>query len=166
MGRAQGGEGPGWWQSNWGARQCWVAWAVGGSGWRAPPSCSHVLHPHTAARAPDASPGLALVVNAEGGVGSGRHWLEGTAELQAPLVSVLSGSLFADWGSDLNSGASVIGNPAGEQTGFRWLEEREAKEREGREGKGRGEKKGKEWNGLHSCTCLRGQLRCSKKGCL
>ncbi|KAF5835670.1 surface antigen-domain-containing protein [Dunaliella salina] len=50
---------------------------------------------------------------AEGGVGSGRHWLEGTAELQAPLVSVLSGSLFADWGSDLKSGASVIGNPAG-----------------------------------------------------
>lgn len=39
--------------------------------------------------------------------------MEATAELQAPLVSVLSGSLFADWGSDLGSGASVIGNPAG-----------------------------------------------------
>ena len=51
---------------------------------------------------------------AEGGVGSGRHWLEGTAELQTPLVSVLSGCLFADWGSDLNSGPSVLGNPGGE----------------------------------------------------
>jgi len=34
-----------------------------------------------------------------------------------PLVSVMSGCLFADWGSDLGSGASVIGNPAGQAGG-------------------------------------------------
>lgn len=51
---------------------------------------------------------------AEGGVGSGRNYLEGTAELQVKLPSApLSGVVFADYGTDLDSGASVIGDPAG-----------------------------------------------------
>lgn len=48
----------------------------------------------------------------EGGVGTARHYLEGTAELHVPLVSNLQGTLFADYGTDLKSGATVIGNPA------------------------------------------------------
>jgi outer membrane protein insertion porin family len=39
--------------------------------------------------------------------------VEATTELRFPLVSALSGCVFADWGSDLDSGASVIGDPAG-----------------------------------------------------
>eukprot|EP00955_Chlamydomonas_euryale_P083484 363865-Chlamydomonas_euryale.AAC.4 len=49
----------------------------------------------------------------EGGVGSGRSWVESSAELRFPLVDTLSGCCFFDCGSDLNSGATVIGNPAG-----------------------------------------------------
>lgn len=49
----------------------------------------------------------------EGGVGSGRYCMEGTAELRVPLVSPLQGTLFFDYGTDLDSGASVIGDPAG-----------------------------------------------------
>ena len=55
-----------------------------------------------------------LCVGAEGGVGSGRHCLETSAELRWPLVSPLHGTLFFDYGSDLDSGAAVIGDPAGE----------------------------------------------------
>ncbi|KAJ9516180.1 hypothetical protein QJQ45_024608, partial [Haematococcus lacustris] len=50
---------------------------------------------------------------ADGGVGTGRRWLEGSSELRFPLVAPLSAQLFADWGSDLGSGAAVLGNPAG-----------------------------------------------------
>eukprot|EP00798_Chlamydomonas_sp_ICE-L_P009240 gene9240-16390_t len=49
----------------------------------------------------------------QGGVGSSRHSVEGTAELRFPLVSAFSGSLFCDYGSDLDSGSTVIGDPAG-----------------------------------------------------
>ncbi|KAF8072573.1 OEP80 [Scenedesmus sp. PABB004] len=50
---------------------------------------------------------------AEGGVGSGRHFVEGTAELRWLLMAPVHGTLFADYGSDLDSGESVIGDPAG-----------------------------------------------------
>ncbi|GAX81347.1 hypothetical protein CEUSTIGMA_g8778.t1 [Chlamydomonas eustigma] len=49
----------------------------------------------------------------EGSVGSGRSWIECTSELRFPVMSAVSGCLFFDYGSDLGSGASVIGNPAG-----------------------------------------------------
>ena len=48
-----------------------------------------------------------------GGVGSGRNFVAGSAELRVPLVSPIEGVLFGDWGSDLDSGASVLGDPAG-----------------------------------------------------
>ena len=51
---------------------------------------------------------------AEGSVGTGRSWVEGGGELRFPLAKLpLGGSLFFDYGSDLGSGASVIGNPGG-----------------------------------------------------
>ncbi|DBB13937.1 TPA: hypothetical protein ACH3X3_000916 [Trebouxia sp. C0006] len=49
----------------------------------------------------------------EGGVGSGRSYVAGTAELHFPLVAPLGGTLLFDYGSDLDSGASVLGDPAG-----------------------------------------------------
>ena len=49
----------------------------------------------------------------EGGVGSGRNYMTGSAELHVPLVAPLEGCLFCDYGSDLDSGASVLGDPAG-----------------------------------------------------
>lgn len=39
--------------------------------------------------------------------------MEGTAEVRVPLVAPLHGTLFLDYGTDLDSGASVIGDPAG-----------------------------------------------------
>jgi len=50
----------------------------------------------------------------EGGVGSGTAFLLGTAEYRFPLFSeFLNGALFMDYGTDLGSGSSVSGNPAG-----------------------------------------------------
>lgn len=49
----------------------------------------------------------------EGGVGSGRSYVSGTAELHVPLVAPLEGTLFVDYGSDLGSGSQVPGDPAG-----------------------------------------------------
>ena len=49
----------------------------------------------------------------EGEVGSGRHYCVATAEAHCPLVGPLSGLLFADYGSDLDSGHTVLGDPAG-----------------------------------------------------
>ena len=49
----------------------------------------------------------------EGGVGSGRNYVSGTAEIHFPLISSLQGSLFCDYGSDLGSGHTVPGDPAG-----------------------------------------------------
>eukprot|EP00775_Hariotina_reticulata_P007018 gene7018-7232_t len=50
---------------------------------------------------------------AEGGVGSARHFVEGSCELRWLLSKPVHGTLFLDYGSDLNSGESVVGDPAG-----------------------------------------------------
>lgn len=50
----------------------------------------------------------------EGAVGAGRSYALATAEYRFPLFSeFLSGVLFVDYGTDLGSGDSVPGNPAG-----------------------------------------------------
>jgi outer membrane protein insertion porin family len=49
----------------------------------------------------------------EGAVGSGRSWVESSAEARFPIVDTISGCCFFDYGTDLSSGATVIGNPAG-----------------------------------------------------
>eukprot|EP00798_Chlamydomonas_sp_ICE-L_P023049 gene23050-30242_t len=49
----------------------------------------------------------------EGDLGSSRHSVDGSAEVRFPVYSIVSGSVFADWGSDLRSGSSIKGNPAG-----------------------------------------------------
>jgi outer membrane protein insertion porin family len=49
----------------------------------------------------------------DGDVGSGRSYVQATAEYRFPLISIVGGSLFADYGSDLGTGNSVPGNPAG-----------------------------------------------------
>jgi outer membrane protein insertion porin family len=59
----------------------------------------------------------------EGDLGSGRSYVLATAEYRFPLfTSFLGGALFLDFGSDLGSGSSVLGDPAGirgkDGTGF------------------------------------------------
>jgi outer membrane protein insertion porin family len=49
----------------------------------------------------------------EGEVGSGRSYLQATAEYRFPLFSVIGGALFLDYGTDLGTGDNVPGNPAG-----------------------------------------------------
>jgi len=49
----------------------------------------------------------------EGKIGSGRSFAIFSAEYRFPVVSVVGGVLFFDYGTDLGSGASVIGDPAG-----------------------------------------------------
>ncbi|MEO0886043.1 MAG: BamA/TamA family outer membrane protein, partial [Cyanobacteria bacterium J06648_10] len=50
----------------------------------------------------------------EGAVGSGTSFLLSTVEYRFPLFSeFLGGALFADYGTDLGSGSSVSGDPAG-----------------------------------------------------
>ncbi|MCU0550656.1 MAG: BamA/TamA family outer membrane protein [Leptolyngbya sp. Prado105] len=49
----------------------------------------------------------------EGDVGSGRSFLQATAEYRFPVFSIISGALFIDAATDLGSGDSVPGNPAG-----------------------------------------------------
>lgn len=50
----------------------------------------------------------------EGGVGTGRKFIVGSAELSVPLVpDQLNGYGFFDIGSDLKSGSSVLGDPGG-----------------------------------------------------
>ncbi len=52
----------------------------------------------------------------EGGVGSGTAFLLSTVEYRFPLFSqFLNGALFADYGTDLGSGSSVPGDPAGDR---------------------------------------------------
>ena len=48
----------------------------------------------------------------EGGVGTGRRFAVGSAELHVPLVAPVAGVLFADAGSDLDTGDTVLGEPA------------------------------------------------------
>jgi outer membrane protein insertion porin family len=49
----------------------------------------------------------------EGEVGSGRTFIQGTAEYRFPVFSFVGGALFADFATDIGSGDSVPGNPAG-----------------------------------------------------
>ncbi|MEO1741857.1 MAG: BamA/TamA family outer membrane protein, partial [Cyanobacteria bacterium J06629_9] len=50
----------------------------------------------------------------EGDLGSGRSFVQATAEYRFPLFTqFLGGTLFVDVASDLGSGDSVLGNPAG-----------------------------------------------------
>jgi outer membrane protein insertion porin family len=49
----------------------------------------------------------------EGELGTGRSFFQATAEYRFPLFSIVSGALFADFGSDLGTGDNVPGNPAG-----------------------------------------------------
>lgn len=48
-----------------------------------------------------------------GDVGTGRTYVLASAEYRFPILSMLGGVLFADFASDLGSGDSVPGNPAG-----------------------------------------------------
>ncbi len=48
----------------------------------------------------------------EGNVGSGRSYLQLTAEYRFPILSFVGGTLFVDYGTDLGSGSAVPGNPA------------------------------------------------------
>ncbi len=48
-----------------------------------------------------------------GDVGSGRSYLQATAEYRFPVFSVIGGALFVDVASDLGTGDNVLGNPAG-----------------------------------------------------
>jgi outer membrane protein insertion porin family len=48
----------------------------------------------------------------DGDVGTGRSFVQATAEYRFPIVSFLGGALFADYGSDLGTSSAVPGNPA------------------------------------------------------
>jgi outer membrane protein insertion porin family len=48
-----------------------------------------------------------------GDVGSGRSYVLASAEYRFPILQALGGVLFADYASDLGSGDTVLGNPAG-----------------------------------------------------
>jgi len=50
---------------------------------------------------------------AEGDLGSGRYFLEGTVEYRFPIIDLLGGVLFVDAATNLGSGNAVIGNPSG-----------------------------------------------------
>ena len=49
----------------------------------------------------------------DGDVGSGRSYVQATAEYRFPLISIVGVGIFADYGTDLGTGSSVPGNPAG-----------------------------------------------------
>ncbi|XAR60392.1 hypothetical protein NMG60_11033746 [Bertholletia excelsa] len=49
----------------------------------------------------------------EGAVGSGRSYAVGSGEMAFPLLGPLEGAVFADYGTDLGSGPTVPGDPAG-----------------------------------------------------
>ncbi len=49
----------------------------------------------------------------DGDVGAGRSYIQATAEYRFPLISIVGGGIFADYGSDLGTGSSVPGNPGG-----------------------------------------------------
>ncbi|MBD2494404.1 outer membrane protein assembly factor [Nostoc sp. FACHB-280] len=48
-----------------------------------------------------------------GKVGSGRSYVLASAEYRFPILPIVGGVLFADIGSDLGSGSTVLGDPAG-----------------------------------------------------
>ncbi|CAN1158182.1 Outer envelope protein 80, chloroplastic [Linum perenne] len=49
----------------------------------------------------------------EGAVGSGRSYVVGSGELSFPLLGPVEGVIFGDYGTDLGSGPTVPGDPAG-----------------------------------------------------
>ncbi|PON78853.1 Bacterial surface antigen (D15) [Parasponia andersonii] len=49
----------------------------------------------------------------EGAVGSGRSYAIGSGEISFPMVGPVGGVIFADYGTDLGSGPTVPGDPAG-----------------------------------------------------
>jgi outer membrane protein insertion porin family len=49
----------------------------------------------------------------DGAVGSGKSFLQASAEYRFPIISILGGTFFADYGTDLGTGREVPGNPAG-----------------------------------------------------
>ncbi|KAK6164164.1 hypothetical protein DH2020_001028 [Rehmannia glutinosa] len=49
----------------------------------------------------------------EGAVGSGRSYVVGSGEISFPLTGLVEGAIFADYGTDLGSGPTVPGDPAG-----------------------------------------------------
>jgi outer membrane protein insertion porin family len=49
----------------------------------------------------------------EGDIGSGRSYVQATAEYRFPIFSFLGLGIFGDYGTDLGTGSSVTGNPAG-----------------------------------------------------
>ncbi|XP_057953580.1 outer envelope protein 80, chloroplastic [Malania oleifera] len=49
----------------------------------------------------------------EGAVGSGRSYVVGCGEISFPLLGPVEGAIFADYGTDLGSGPTVPGDPAG-----------------------------------------------------
>lgn len=49
----------------------------------------------------------------EGAVGSGRSYVVGSGEISFPVMGQVSGAIFADYGTDLGSGPTVPGDPAG-----------------------------------------------------
>jgi outer membrane protein insertion porin family len=49
----------------------------------------------------------------DAGLAAGRSYVRLSTEYQFPIVSILGGSIFADYGTDLGTGSSVPGNPAG-----------------------------------------------------
>jgi len=48
-----------------------------------------------------------------GDVGSGRSYVLASAEYRFPILPIVGGVVFADFGTDLGSGSTVLGNPAG-----------------------------------------------------
>ncbi|GMY16311.1 outer envelope protein 80, chloroplastic [Fagus crenata] len=49
----------------------------------------------------------------EGAVGSGRSYAVGSGEVSFPILGPVEGVIFADYGTDLGSGQTVLGDPAG-----------------------------------------------------
>ncbi|KAH9771787.1 Outer envelope protein 80 [Citrus sinensis] len=49
----------------------------------------------------------------EGAVGSGRSYVVGSGEISFPMLGPVEGVIFSDYGTDLGSGPSVPGDPAG-----------------------------------------------------
>jgi len=49
----------------------------------------------------------------EGALGSGRSYIQATVEYRFPIFAVVGGALFLDAATDLGSGSSVLGDPAG-----------------------------------------------------
>jgi len=49
----------------------------------------------------------------EGEMGSGKSYLQGTAEYRFPVFSIVGGAIFFDIGTDLGTGSAVPGDPSG-----------------------------------------------------